>query len=138
MKTIAASIPSLEAAAAFKPDVTEVYEMQEKQLEESIEDATARNVLAARKTPLEATAWPALPEGAGSSGACPEKLRIDVGWHLWKEDGEGTDLQYQVLRTLHSVARDAFLRSMPLRKSLDVFSEACWFLPCPRPDCGWN
>lgn len=103
MKTIAATIPSLESASAFTPDQAEVYEAQEKQLEESIGGAAAKNVLAAPFKRPEATLWPALPEGSPEGAPTPSRLRIDVGWHLWQQDGEGTDLQYQVRQGLRPV-----------------------------------
>ena len=96
MKMIAATIPSLESAAAFTPDQAEVYEAQDKQMEESIGGAAAKTALVAPAKRPEATQWPALPEGSPEEAPTPSRLRVDVGWSLWQQDGEGTDLQYQV------------------------------------------
>lgn len=96
MKMIAATIPSLEYAAAFKPDESELYESQEKQLDESIGSAATRNALLPAPKRPEATLWPAVPDETCEQKPTPSRLRIDVGWNLWQEEGEGTDLQYQV------------------------------------------
>lgn len=103
MKMIAATIPSLESASAFSPDHQEFYEPQEKQMEDSIGGAAARSALVPVPKRAEAVNWPALPEGSCEEPTTPSRLRIDVGWHLWQEDGEGTDLQYQVHFHLHAL-----------------------------------
>lgn len=96
MKRVAASIPSLESAAAFVPDDAEVFEPQPKTTERALGAAATNSVLSPEAAPVVADAWPAVPEGAPEAPAEPECLRIDVGWHLWKEEDEGTDMQYQV------------------------------------------
>jgi hypothetical protein len=96
MKKIAATIPSLEFAAAFSPDQAEVYAPQEKQLDESIGGAAAKSALLPTSKRPKAVSWPAVPDGTPQEAPTPRRMRIDVGWHLWKQNGEGTDLQYQV------------------------------------------
>ena len=96
MKRVAASIPSLECAQAFEPDDSETIAAQAKSTERALGAAATSSVLAPEAAVAAADDWPAVPEGAPAPQADPGCLRIDVGWHVWKQEDEGTDIQYQV------------------------------------------
>ena len=96
MKRVAASIPSLECAPAFVPDESEMIAPHPKSAECSLATAAGSNVLEPAAPLVSADEWPFVPQGAPSAPAAPACLRIDVGWQLWKEEDDGTDLQYQV------------------------------------------
>eukprot|EP00892_Ulva_mutabilis_P001149 jgi/Ulvmu1/11034/UM007_0215.1 len=99
MKRVAAAIPSLESATNFVPDDSEIIAPRPKSTECALGAAAATSVLKPAAAPLTAEAWPALPEGTPEAPAAPGCMRIDVGWQLWKEEDEGTDLQYQLVFT---------------------------------------
>jgi hypothetical protein len=96
MKAVAASIPSLEAAASFIPDEAERYDRVPKVSNCALTAAACMDVRKPPSKPVAADAWPALPEGRGDVAEGPKRIRVDVGWALWDADAGGDDMQYQV------------------------------------------
>lgn len=111
MKRVAAAIPSLESAAAFVPDDAEVIAEQPKSTECALGAVAASSVLKPAPAPVMADAWPTVPAGAPAAPAAPGCLRIDIGWQLWKEEDEGSDLQYQVPHRHSGTAAISVFRS---------------------------
>jgi hypothetical protein len=98
IKSIAARIPSLEAAPQFIADPTEQVAVPAKAKACALGPAAAAAPLALKAEPTAVMSWPqpAPKPGDAPTVATPKRLRIDVGWRLWSEGAEGTEIQYQV------------------------------------------